>query len=665
MLSFARGLVLRKGLRTLEFERDLGEGKVQFKYLDTFEVNTFQVSQLYKAVLSGEIALVHPSPSLSPSPLDEIVAIKLPSVLNPAQEALIAFRMRFVAAAIRQRASPGSARQLAGVISKVQREDVGLDDEESKLLRKFKEPKPATLMNWLKRYQGSGSNPFLLCDLRAISSKPKRVASAVESIVEAMISKHYLQLRGKSVRATHAKVCQEILQINRRDGSELCLPGENTTGRRIREIPEYVRDTKRLGSAYARNKWRYSMKGDQSTRILERVEIDHTLLDIWVLDPRTGVPLGRPWITVVMDRLSGYVLGVYISFYGPSSGTVAKAIRCSILPKDDLIAGISEIDGYWSAMGVPECYVVDNGLEFHSRAFRRIGWHLRADIIYNPVRQPWLKASVERVMMEFNRILPNLGKVFTPIKNTQVLDPEKSAAILFDDLCTCLLIWAAKVHPFHVHPKTLVRPIDLWEEGRQSSPPALLPTDLSQLELAAGISTERVIGGDGIFFNYMRYNSPELQDYRRSAGQTFRTEIRFDPDDLGWMHVRLPKADQWIQVQLQRPSFEYGNGLSLLQHQLIRKEAGKKLTRVNADEVLRIAQNDLNDRWHDATQRGIKVRKDSDLIRVQGLTSARLNRGHGSPIIQPQAVPEASPVILEQLPKVMPFKGYTLNEEYE
>lgn len=663
MLSFVRGLVLRKGLRTLEFERDIGNGEVQFKYQDTHEVKTFRVSKLYKEILSKEFAIVLSAQPSVRQLQDEPLALNLPSILDKRQEATIAHKMMYIKAALLSKAAHRSQKQLAKVIDDVRKRGIKLEHDEINQFIHLREPKPSTLMLWLKRYQRSGGNPYVLCDYRPLAHKPKRINQIVETVVQQAISKHYLQLRGKSIKETHAKICEEIANINRRNDTKLLPPGEKTISRRINEIPENIRDAKRFGLAYSRNKWRYSMKGDQSARILERAEIDHTPLDIWVLDPRSGVPIGKPWITVVLDRFSGYILGIYISFYGPSSGTVSKAIRCSILPKDDLIAEIPEIDGQWSSMGVPETYVVDNGLEFHSHAFRRIGWHLRADIVYNPVRQPWLKASVERVMMELNRTLPLPGKVFTPLKNAQALIPSKTAAILFDDLCRCLLIWAAKVHPFHIHPKTLVRPIDLWEEGRQSSPPALLPTDLSPLALAAGISVERTVGSDGIFFQYMRYNSLELQEYRRRFGHTFKTEIRFDPDDLGLLHVNLPKANQWIQVELQRPHFDYGNGLSLLQHALIRKEAGKRLTRTNADEVLLIAQADLNNRWSDAIKRGVKVRKDSDLIRAQGLTSARLNKTHNSSNRVLQTLPEPSQEMLERLPNIMPFKGYSLNED--
>lgn len=665
MISFVRGLVLRKGERTLEFERDIGSGKVQFKFLDTFEVNTFLISKVYADVLSGALQVVHPAQHVQLNPAaDESTAVVLPGQLGPEQEALIGYRMQFIKNALRLKAMPGSARQCAEVIKQTARPS-GVDGQDVAAINDFKVPKPATLMRWLKVYQSAGGNAFLLCDRRALAPKPKRIDPQVELMVEEAISKHFLQLRGKSVKETHVQIRLATEAVNRRDGAVLQVPSERTVNRRILEIPPYVRDAKRLGIAYARNKWRYSLKGDQSTRTLERAEIDHTLLDIWVLDPRSGVPLGRPWITVIMDRMSGYPLGIYVSFYGPSSATVASALRMSILPKDDLVQAIPDITVPWTAMGAAETYVVDNGLEFHARTFRRIAWELRADLIYNPVRQPWLKASVERVMMEFNRMLPTRGKVYAPIKNAKAPDPQKSAAILFDDLCSCLMMWAVQVFPYRIHPKTLVRPIDLWDEGRLSSPPPMMPTSLKQLELATGIATERTIGGDGVFFQYLRYNSPELQQYRRAHGESFRTEVRFNPDSLDRMNVLLPASKEWLPVDLQRPSAAYGVGLSLLQHQINREEAGKKLTRANADEELMRADFRVKERWGEAIQRGVKVRKNADLIRIQGLTSAQLVEDKTTRQSSPAPRLEVSPITLELLPKILPFNTFSLNEDFE
>jgi hypothetical protein len=132
---------------------------------------------------------------------------------------------------------------------------------------------------------------------------------------------------------------------------------------------------------------------------------------------------------------------------------------------------------------------------------------------------------------------------------------------------------------------------------------------------------------------------------------------------LGFVHVHLPKAQKWIQVELQRPCFAYGNGISLLQHELTRKEAGAKLTRVNADEVLLVAQESLKDRWNAAIQRGLKVRKESDLIRAQGLSSANAGNARGAMGGVHHPVPEPSSKMADNLSRVMPFKSYSVDEE--
>lgn len=657
MITFARGLVIREGERSMEFERQLEFGKCQFKYLDNYEIRTFSMGKLYCLILAKTIQVVHQNGR--PVDLPQQITVEgqeQPFKLNVTkrQEDLIDYRIKYVKAAVASRATPGSRRKCIEVIERIAEQT---QDEHP--------PSADTLRNWLKSYIASGANAYALCDRRPLARRPKRMSQVSEMMMEAAIAKHYMQLMGLSGKDTHAKYVQDVEAKNRMEGSSIEAASERTCLRRIKDIDPYLRDFARLGPRCARNKWRYSLKGDQSTRILERVEIDHTWLDIWVLDPRSGVPIGRPWITVVLDRFSGYPLGIYISFYGPSVGSVAHAIKNSIFPKDELMLDLPGIQVPWTAMGVAELYVVDNGLEFHSRAFKRLAWDLRADLLYNPVYQPWLKASIERTMMEVGRVLPRAGKVYAPRKNMVPENPKDSAAILFDDLCLCLLRWAAEVFPQHIHPKNLVRPIDLWEEGRQSCPLPMFPLSFESFDITAGVSTHRRVDGDGVFFKYMRYNSPELQDRLRAHKQTFRAEIRFNPDCLEQIYVELPKAEGWLAVELQRPSMEYGRGLSLIQHEIIRAEAGKKLTRKNAEEELANAKARLNDQWGEAIQRGVKVRKHGSLIRLQGYTSAKVFGEKGASQAPAELqLPVVSPTIEKTLENVMPFKSFSMDEEY-
>lgn len=675
MITFGRGLVLREGDRSMEFERELEFGKVQFKYQDNFEIRTFSMGGLYCKIINKAIHVVHQNGRKVEQPGE----LKIEGQENPftlditkRQEAIIEFRMTYVRKAESLRATPGSRKKCQQVIddlksnSKPEGQKVQMSPK-SDGSYDLSPPSVDTLRIWLKRYQLSGSNPYALMDRRPMSRRPKRLKEEMESLMEMCIAKYYLQLRGLSAKATFEKFKVEAKSKEQIEGTKLVLPSERTCHRRIAEIDQYIRDYKRFGPGYTRNKWRFSLAGDQSTRVLQRVEIDHTWLDIWVLDPKTGVPIGRPWITVVLDRFSGYILGIYISFYGPSVASVAHAIKNSIFPKDELIAGIPEIVTPWTSMGVAEMYVVDNGLEFHSNAFKRMAWDLRADLLYNPVHQPWLKASIERAMMEFNRVLPSRGKVYTPQKNMTPQDPKDTAAILFDDLCIGLFTWAAEVFPRQIHPKNLVRPLDLWEEGRKSCPLPMFPLGFDRFDITAGLSTTRTVDGDGVFFKYLRFNSYELQEYRRSHCLKFTTEIRFNPDNLERIHVLLPKTKDWLSVELKRPSAEYGRGLSLIQHEIIRAEAGKKLTRMNAVEELDLARSRLHEQWGEAISRGVKVRRDGSLVRFQGYTSAKVfdakasTHGNSEP---PPSVPEASATSEKILPNVMPFKAYSLSEEF-
>ncbi|MEL4419744.1 integrase, partial [Shewanella algae] len=83
----------------------------------------------------------------------------------------------------------------------------------------------------------------------------------------------------------------------------------------------------------------------QTTRILERVEIDHTPLDLFLVDDRTGLPCGRPTLTMCLDHFSKMPLGYHLSFSAPSLGAVIGALRHAVLPKEAMAGGDSTADG--------------------------------------------------------------------------------------------------------------------------------------------------------------------------------------------------------------------------------------------------------------------------------------------------------------------------------
>ena len=659
MISYARGLVLRHGDRLMVFKNRIDESKVQFEYTDNGQYLTETVGQNYRAIRSGKYQLARASALKNQNRTEEEKLITLPSNLSETQEEEIAYKLKYVRAAIRAHIPATALPRISHLIDRIY-QGVHKEDDSPRSMSKYPKPSAPTVRNWITAYKKSGSNAFMLIDKRGVTKRSKRIDGRVEEIIDEVLRKRYLKIKGDSINSSYDYLVREIRALNLNEGSELEIPSINTLKRRVGELPKILVDRHRYGTAYAKNKWRYSIHGDQSTRVMERVEIDHTLLDVWVIDPRSGIPLGRPWITVLIDRYSKYVVGIHVSFYGPSTSSVASALKMSIEPKDIICEAVDGLSNFWSAYGVAEVYMMDNGKEMHSDRFRRIGWELQSDFIYNPVRHPWLKSSIERTMREICRILPAAGKVYAPVKNAQVPDPKKTASIMFDDLCEGLIKWVVDVYPRHINRDTLTRPIDLWTEGVESMPPITLPVSTQYLDISMGISYERTIGRDGLVMQYLRYNSPELQDYCRTYKQSFRTEIRIVPDDISSCHIYLEKGKRWINVPLVRPYGDYGNGLSLLQHQIIRKQAGNKLKLSNSEEELYRARMELKDRWEVATSRGKALKKQADLIRLQNLTSARLtNNREEAPI----DVPEASEMLKLNFEQITPFKTFKFDDE--
>jgi putative transposase len=103
----------------------------------------------------------------------------------------------------------------------------------------------------------------------------------------------------------------------------------------------------KYGKQEASIRFRTSMFSPKTKHILEVAEIDHTPVDLFIVDENTMLPLGRPTLTLLIDRKSKMILGVYVSFGGPSTEAVFKCLRHAILPKDYLRERYPRVEGVW------------------------------------------------------------------------------------------------------------------------------------------------------------------------------------------------------------------------------------------------------------------------------------------------------------------------------
>lgn len=447
-------------------------------------------------------------------------------------------------------------------------------------------PSFATVFRWRRDFLTSGR------DIRSLVPKThdrgrRRVALAieVEDIIEQAIDEHFLTLQRKTINdtwdATRAAVA--TLNATRSRSESLPIPTLHQIRSRIREIPAYDRCLARYGYVTARARFRAVLGSNSIDTPLDTAQADHTQLNLLVIDDQSGMPLGRPWLTVILDGATRCVLGLHVSFTPPSYLTVARAMLHAFTPKLDLSLRYPVVKGQWPAHGIMSHLVVDNGAEFHSDALEQLAGELGIEIIYCPRKAAWYKGRIERFLGTLNRDTAHIapGTTFGSILERGEYDPKKHAVVAFSTLMLVIVKWIVDVYHERPHRGLAKRcPRDVWESAIQ---PDLIryADDLTRLEALIGRPYNRRLTHKGVeLFGGLFWNTEELRQWRCVAGENLTVDVLVNEADLGQVVV-TDGRDHVYTVRSTRP--DYAMGLSVYQHQICRRFAERHLE--NRDSV--------------------------------------------------------------------------------
>ena len=98
-------------------------------------------------------------------------------------------------------------------------------------------------------------------------------------------------------------------------------------------------------------------------RPLDVVQIDHTPMDIVVVDDLYRQPLGKPYLTLATDVATRCILGFVISFVPPGAGTVSLCMTLIVSPKAAWLKQLGVV-GDWPMAGLPKTLHLDGAAEF-------------------------------------------------------------------------------------------------------------------------------------------------------------------------------------------------------------------------------------------------------------------------------------------------------------
>ena len=103
------------------------------------------------------------------------------------------------------------------------------------------------------------------------------------------------------------------------------------------------------------------------------------------MDDELLIPLGRAYLTLLIDSYSHCILGFNLGFNEPGFYPVRNTLLHAFKPKTYIQSQYPNIIHDWPCHGKPETIVVDNGVEFWGNDLEQTCKELNINVQYNPV----------------------------------------------------------------------------------------------------------------------------------------------------------------------------------------------------------------------------------------------------------------------------------------
>lgn len=458
---------------------------------------------------------------------------------------------------------------------KVSAERLGLDHP----------PCARTVQRWLRRnLLVNRSDSSFVPRFHARGGKGlSRLSEELQQFMDDVVLNEYMSTDKISASVCYETLCTNISKANEQlpVANWHIPPSLNTFRRWIEKKPAYDLYAARHGKSAADLKFRSSGRNPEQWGFMECVEVDHTVLDLMVVDEKEGLVLGRPRITLFIEWSTRACLGFTVGFEGTSTQTVLECLRTAVSLKDYVSALYDKVLNEWPCWGLPRYLKLDNGPEFHSETFRQTMAELGISLIYCPRKKPWFKGRVERAIKSLNvdlmATLP--GATLTQLYNRVTgNDPSEYAVIDIHTLRHILHIWVIDIYHQDYHRGIKKSPAKAWKQNFDLTRVAL-PADMNLLDVLCTELEVRTVFHYGIEICGERtFNSPGLQEIRRrrQLEDYIKVKVRYRPARLDRIWVYDDAQEVWMEVMNSNPDTRDLSEFQLkMLHKLQREEAAR------------------------------------------------------------------------------------------
>lgn len=499
-------------------------------------------------------------------------------------------------------------------------------------------PKPYLVKRWLKlalrraKASHDGKTPSVADLIERHASKGRNKPwhdYEIRQIIHDLIEERYLTAERISVETLLSEVRDRIRKLK---GPDAKLPGRKAIQAEIDSLPQQEVTRRRHSELVAFGKFAAVERQPDPEAPLDVIEIDHTPADVFVIDGRDGVPIGRPWIAIAIDRCTRMPLGISAGFDPPSAHSVMQCLRNAVMPKTYVQryveAGVWDVRGDWPAWGRPRLLRCDRARENIGTDLDVLAESLPIKVIdVKAGRRPYHKGAIERFLGTLNRTLlqEQRGTTFSSIADRADYDPRKNAVLTFEDFLERLHIWLIDVYMRKAHRELRDTPLAVWNRKVVQHKIAPIDNAADVLPLFGRVE-HRLLRRTGIQFGNLFYTSPELvalrgnQKFMRSleyVDHKRKVRFRYDTSDLGTIHVYLPHERRHLRVPVERSRRKYATGLSWWAHRQICREAIARVGRNVDQAALDDAKARLGRSLTEDTPEGMLIRGRKKMARIR------------------------------------------------
>jgi putative transposase len=322
---------------------------------------------------------------------------------------------------------------------------------------------------------------------------------------------------------------------------------------------------------------------------LALVQIDHTPVDLILVDDVHRRPVGRPWITLAIDVFSRMVAGFYVSFDPPGTLAVGLCLAHAILPKERWLAKYA-ITTPWPVWGVMDSVHADNAKEFRGHMLRMACQEYGINLHWRPVARPHFGGHIERLLGTLNHEIHNLpGSTFSNPQARGTYDAEQHAAMTLAEFERWFAITVVEVYHQRLHSELGTTPLQKYEDGifgTAERPGRGLPDrfiEERRLRLDFMSYQERTVQRHGLVIDEIQYYDDVLKPWVNAADPSDATGkrkrkfiVRRDPRDISRVYFYDPELKQYFEIPYRNTAYPLMSVWELREVRRRLKEEGQK-----------------------------------------------------------------------------------------